>query len=84
MQPNKYNIYSCILKACASIPDLAQGKAVHEHMLKSEAEVDVIVGSSLLDMYVKCGDFQPVKFSRVCQRAVYTTTSCLQVWPSTL
>eukprot|EP00250_Pteridium_aquilinum_P021517 c25151_g3_i1 orf=396-3839(+) len=54
-QPNKF-VFSCILKACSSTGDLVQGKLVHEHIMRSGVKVDVVMGSALIDMYVKCGD----------------------------
>ncbi|KAJ7541386.1 hypothetical protein O6H91_10G057200 [Diphasiastrum complanatum] len=44
-----------VLKACAKVPALKQGKQLHSHILKSGFESDVIVGSALVDMYSKCG-----------------------------
>ncbi|KAI5056985.1 hypothetical protein GOP47_0028803 [Adiantum capillus-veneris] len=55
LQPNEF-IYSCILKECASTGDLAQGKQVHEHILRQAVVIDVILASVLIDMYAKCGE----------------------------
>lgn len=54
LDPNKYTFVS-ILKACASLKALEQGKEIHGHTTVSGLEGDVFVRSTLIDMYVKCG-----------------------------
>jgi hypothetical protein len=44
-----------VLNACASIMALEEGRHVHEQIVQRGFESDVIVGSSLIDMYAKCG-----------------------------
>lgn len=53
-RPNKVT-YSCILKACSCIGAIAQGRLIHNEIIASGLEVDVIVGNTIIDMYVKCG-----------------------------
>uniref|UniRef100_A0A7N2MI02 Pentatricopeptide repeat-containing protein n=1 Tax=Quercus lobata TaxID=97700 RepID=A0A7N2MI02_QUELO len=45
-----------ILKACASLSFLGFGKALHAETIKTGVDCNVIVGTSLLGMYAKCGD----------------------------
>ncbi|KAF3947277.1 hypothetical protein CMV_026565 [Castanea mollissima] len=45
-----------ILKACASLSFLGFGKALHAETIKTRVDCNVIVGTSLLGMYAKCGD----------------------------
>ncbi|KAG0501944.1 hypothetical protein HPP92_002016 [Vanilla planifolia] len=47
-----------VLKACADIPSLPTGCAVHSLCLRQGFELDVYVGSSLVNMYVKCGELR--------------------------
>ncbi|KAJ7536437.1 hypothetical protein O6H91_12G069700 [Diphasiastrum complanatum] len=54
VQPNKVT-FVFLLKACASIAALEQGKQLHSHIIKRGFESDVIVQSTLVDMYAKCG-----------------------------
>ncbi|KAJ7536443.1 hypothetical protein O6H91_12G069800 [Diphasiastrum complanatum] len=54
VQPNNVT-FVVVLKACASIAALEEGKQLHSHIIKRGFESDVIVGSSLVDMYAKCG-----------------------------
>jgi pentatricopeptide repeat protein len=44
-----------VLKACASLAVIEEGRCVHQQIIQSGLESDVFVGSSLVDMYPKCG-----------------------------
>jgi hypothetical protein len=35
-----------------------EGKSVHEQIIRSFCEFDIFVGSSLVDMYTKCGSLE--------------------------
>ncbi|XP_011624832.2 pentatricopeptide repeat-containing protein At5g66520-like [Amborella trichopoda] len=48
-------ILSIVLRACASLGALDQGKWVHAYMGRHGVVMDVIVGTALVDMYAKCG-----------------------------
>ncbi|CAK9213803.1 unnamed protein product [Sphagnum troendelagicum] len=50
--------YVGVLNACASITALEEGRRAHEHIIQSGCEADVFVGSSLVDMYAKCGSME--------------------------
>lgn len=50
--------YLSTLKACAIMGSLDQGKAIHEHISNGGLEVDVVIGSTLIDMYTKCGSME--------------------------
>lgn len=54
IQPNQ-STFSSILSACAGCSYLVIGKQIHLSILKSGMPVDVVLSSSLVDMYVKCG-----------------------------
>lgn len=47
--------YLGALKACATVGALQQGKEIHEHIKEQGLEADVDVGSSLVNLYTKCG-----------------------------
>ncbi|KAJ7290913.1 hypothetical protein O6H91_Y025600 [Diphasiastrum complanatum] len=47
--------FTSILKACSSTGNLAQGKSIHAEIIESGLELDAFVGSSLVNMYAKCG-----------------------------
>ncbi|KAJ7517124.1 hypothetical protein O6H91_21G011200 [Diphasiastrum complanatum] len=54
MQPNNVT-FVLLLKACASLAALEQGKQLHSEIMKRGFQSDVVVGSTLVHMYVKCG-----------------------------
>ncbi|KAI8556012.1 hypothetical protein RHMOL_Rhmol05G0219900 [Rhododendron molle] len=43
-------------KACCCLVDLEQGRQIHGHALKLGVDLDLCVGGSILDMYIKCGE----------------------------
>ncbi|KAK6916005.1 Pentatricopeptide repeat [Dillenia turbinata] len=45
-----------VLKSCADLSSVLMGKCVHGQSLRIGLESDIYVGTSLIDMYVKCGD----------------------------
>ncbi|KAJ7528130.1 hypothetical protein O6H91_16G085400 [Diphasiastrum complanatum] len=55
--------YALLLKACASVAALEQGKQLHSDIIKSGFESDVSVGSALVDMYAKCGSVEDARES---------------------
>ncbi|CAN6459473.1 unnamed protein product [Victoria cruziana] len=44
-----------VLSACAHLCALEQGSRIHAYVEKNNIEVDVILGTTLVDMYMKCG-----------------------------
>ncbi|XP_058084768.1 pentatricopeptide repeat-containing protein At4g18520, chloroplastic-like [Magnolia sinica] len=54
VEPNPFT-YSSALKACAKQEAVRQGKWIHSSANKTHALSNVYVGSSLIDMYAKCG-----------------------------
>ncbi|KAA8538938.1 hypothetical protein F0562_025630 [Nyssa sinensis] len=44
-----------IVSACANVGLLELGQQIHGHLLKIGHKVDVFLGSSMIDMYAKCG-----------------------------
>ncbi|KAK1260656.1 Pentatricopeptide repeat-containing protein [Acorus gramineus] len=47
--------YPTVLKACGGLKDHWQGRKIHTLIMKSGFGSDVVVGSSLVGMYAKCG-----------------------------
>ncbi|XWS30381.1 hypothetical protein CRYUN_Cryun24cG0112500 [Craigia yunnanensis] len=48
--------FSSILSTLASLEILRAGKNIHAHVKKIGIEGDVFIGSSLVDLYCKCGE----------------------------
>ncbi len=47
-----------LLNTCASVAVLEEGRCVHQQLIESGLESDVIVGNNLVDMYAKCGGLE--------------------------
>ncbi|CAK9211129.1 unnamed protein product [Sphagnum troendelagicum] len=54
VQPN-FITFLGVLKACASIVALEEGRCVHQRIIQSGLESNVFLRSALVDMYAKCG-----------------------------
>ncbi|KAL5843900.1 hypothetical protein ACOSQ4_009858 [Xanthoceras sorbifolium] len=50
-------ILATIIGACADLAALECGKQVHSYILTAGLEFDSVLGSSLVNLYGKCGDF---------------------------
>ncbi|ESW11724.1 hypothetical protein PHAVU_008G054600 [Phaseolus vulgaris] len=55
--PNQYTL-SSVFKCCSFDNNLQLGKGVHAWMLRNGVDVDVVLGNSVLDVYLKCKAFQ--------------------------
>lgn len=60
LKPNKV-VHLCILKACGSIGAIDEGMLIHGQIVDSGFHMDVLVGSSLIDMYAKCGGHEEAR-----------------------
>ncbi|KAF9612218.1 hypothetical protein IFM89_038640 [Coptis chinensis] len=47
--------FATVLSACASVATLERGMEIHARGIRACLESDVVVGSTLIDMYSKCG-----------------------------
>ncbi|KAH7431458.1 hypothetical protein KP509_08G049100 [Ceratopteris richardii] len=51
--------YSCILKACGITERLDHGRKIHDEVMSKDLlRGDILLGSALVDMYVKCGELK--------------------------
>ncbi|KAK9268155.1 hypothetical protein L1049_010597 [Liquidambar formosana] len=55
VMPDKVTMVS-VLSACGDVGALGMGKMVHEYIERNRIEIDLKLGTSLVDMYAKCGD----------------------------
>eukprot|EP01018_Ginkgo_biloba_P001468 Gb_24929 [translate_table: standard] len=64
--------YASVLSACANLAFLEQGKEIHEAIITSGLQCDVLVGNALVDMYAKCGCLEVARheFDKMPQRDV--------------
>ncbi|GFQ00365.1 putative pentatricopeptide repeat-containing protein at5g37570 [Phtheirospermum japonicum] len=61
--PDKYTFPS-LIKACSNSLALREGRIIYGATVRCGTERDVFVGSSLIDLYGKCGEV-------VCARKVF-------------
>ncbi|CAK9863659.1 unnamed protein product [Sphagnum jensenii] len=68
-----------LLSACASVGAFEEGKKIHKQIIQNGCESDVFVGSSLVDMYTKCGSLQDAQsvFDRMATRNVFSWTALI-------
>ncbi|CAM6076308.1 unnamed protein product [Sphagnum tenellum] len=73
MQEEKVNVLIDTLRA------LEAGRKVHEEIIQSGCKADVFVGSSLVDMYAKCGSLEDAQrvFSKMPTRDAVTWTAMI-------
>ncbi|PKA54716.1 Pentatricopeptide repeat-containing protein [Apostasia shenzhenica] len=55
--PDKVTMVS-VLSSCGDIGALSMGKSIHRFIERTGIEVDIRLGTSLIDMYSKCGDIE--------------------------
>jgi hypothetical protein len=60
MRVCKYVAFVGVLNACADMLVIEEGMCVHQQIIQNGLEYDVFVGSSLIDMYAKCGNMEDV------------------------
>ncbi|MCD7454225.1 hypothetical protein HAX54_023980 [Datura stramonium] len=54
VMPNEYTM-SILLAACEQLGSLEHGKWAHAYVYKLGMEINVVLGTSLIEMYAKCG-----------------------------
>ncbi|XVE67622.1 hypothetical protein DITRI_Ditri09bG0002600 [Diplodiscus trichospermus] len=59
---------SAVLLACAHSGALHTGKCIHDQVIKMGLEDNVIVGTSIIDMYCKCGRVEMARKAFSCVR----------------
>ncbi|GMJ01192.1 hypothetical protein like AT1G06143 [Hibiscus trionum] len=47
-----------VISACAHLGALDTGKEIHNYLMQNSFDVDVYIGSALIDMYAKCGSLE--------------------------
>uniref|UniRef100_A0A1D1YB16 Pentatricopeptide repeat-containing protein At1g11290 n=1 Tax=Anthurium amnicola TaxID=1678845 RepID=A0A1D1YB16_9ARAE len=76
--PNHYT-YASAARAAGSAADPHMAAALHTQVIKSGFESNVVVGTSVLDMYSKCGDITSARevFDEMTVRNVVTWNSMI-------
>lgn len=81
VMPNKFAFVS-LLPACDSQTALADGKQIHALIVGCELESDVVLGTTLVNMYAKCGGVEYAKdmFDSMCERNVVSWTAIITAY----
>lgn len=61
VRPNEFTM-SSVLSACGRLGALEHGKWIHAYIGKCGMEVGVVLGTSLIEMYAKCGIIERAKW----------------------
>ncbi|KAG8366819.1 hypothetical protein BUALT_Bualt16G0007400 [Buddleja alternifolia] len=71
-----------VLRVCARFKDLRSGKQAHSRILKRGLDSDLFVGSSMVDMYGKCGEILSMRkvFDVLQTKNVVTWTAILAAY----
>ncbi|XP_031269987.1 pentatricopeptide repeat-containing protein At3g62890-like [Pistacia vera] len=66
-----------LLLACTHLVALETGKWLHAYIMKKVIEVDVALGTALVDMYAKCGSIEnaEIVFEELAEKDVMTWTA---------
>jgi len=57
VRPNKFTFVQ-VIKACAGLGRLEDGRLVHEQLIQSGCESNVFLENSMVDMYANCGSIE--------------------------
>ncbi|KAJ7564266.1 hypothetical protein O6H91_02G010200 [Diphasiastrum complanatum] len=78
LAPDKV-LFIVVLKACARLAALEQGRQLHSDIIKRGFQSDVIVGSTLVNMYAKCGCTEDARelFDNMSERDVVSWTAMI-------
>ncbi|XP_057835649.2 pentatricopeptide repeat-containing protein At5g66520 isoform X2 [Cryptomeria japonica] len=78
VEPNSSTMVSVLL-ACAHLGALQQGKQFHDYIIRSGFDSSVLVGTSLVDMYCKCGrvDIARQVFDKMPERNVISWSAMI-------
>ncbi|MCO5548278.1 hypothetical protein L7F22_001735 [Adiantum nelumboides] len=53
--------YSSTLKACGSVKAVCEGRLLHHEVMKRRYELDLVLGSTLISMYIDCGHLEEAR-----------------------
>lgn len=73
--------FLCALDACASLSAVDEGQYIHAAIVDNGCEQDVVVGTALVNLYGKCGNFQDAKniFVRMPYRNVVSWNAIIGI-----
>ncbi|XP_059625998.1 pentatricopeptide repeat-containing protein At1g06143 [Cornus florida] len=79
VSPDEITIAS-VISACAHLGALDLGKQIHLYIMQNGFDIDVYIGSALIDMYAKCGSLERslVVFFKLWERNLFCWNSIIE------
>ncbi|XP_050382453.1 pentatricopeptide repeat-containing protein At3g53360, mitochondrial [Argentina anserina] len=73
------NTYASLVSACSCLRSIEHGRRIHDHLLGSKCEQDIVLQNHILNMYGKCGSFWDARkvFDKMRERNVVSWTSLI-------
>eukprot|EP00250_Pteridium_aquilinum_P008242 c17797_g1_i2 orf=176-2521(+) len=77
-------VLSSTLKACGHLACTHHGRSIHDHLVAYGLEGNLILGSSLVDMYAKCGNLDDalLLFNRSREQDIVSWNVLISRWPA--
>ncbi|KAK2977586.1 hypothetical protein RJ640_007222 [Escallonia rubra] len=71
--------YAHLLSASSSLRSLGHGKKIHNHIMTSHHQLDVILNNRIINMYGKCGSMKDARkvFDEMIERNIVSWTSVI-------
>lgn len=71
---------STVISACAHLGALDLGREIHHFVMQNDFDLDVYIGSSLIDMYAKCGNLNRslVVFFKLLEKNLFCWNSIIE------
>lgn len=78
IQPDNFT-FSCVLKACAGMAALHKGKEIHDHIVRSDIKLDIVVENALVAMYGQCRELEIARqlFDNMSQKNLVSWSSMI-------
>jgi pentatricopeptide repeat protein len=75
-------VFSSIIKVCRNLGLISQGRLMYEQLCLFGLESEVVVGSTLVDMYAECGNLDEARwiFDSLPQHDVISWDSMISAW----
>ncbi|KAH7434782.1 hypothetical protein KP509_06G034400 [Ceratopteris richardii] len=81
MIPDKITFVS-MFDACTRVPSISDGKHLHAQIVVEDYELDMTVGTAIINMYGKCGVIEEARslFDRIPERSSVTFSSMIAAY----